>query len=145
MKIPSLNIKYLLVSATVLLFITPSYASIGNINKADLAGPWQMTLTGNTGCGLSSLQVNVTMNAFGNGTNAVIKMHGQCGDSVTTAQTFKILTLAANGSGTANLSCGNGCGWNFNIQVSADRSTFNIVDVDPLNPGNYLAGMAVHQ
>jgi hypothetical protein len=62
-----------------------------------------------------------------------------------TGQTFTVLTISANGSGTANLSCGTGCGWNFNIQVSPDRSTFSLVDVSAANPSNYLSGMAVHQ
>ena len=130
---------------TSFLLIKPSMASIGAITKADLTGLWQMTLTGNTGCGPVSMLVNVTLNSAGLGTNAVIKTHGQCGDSTTTAQTFQVLTMASNGSGTANLSCGVGCGWNLVIQVSPDRSTFNIVDVDPVNPGNYIGGMAVHQ
>jgi hypothetical protein len=50
-----------------------------------------------------------------------------------------------NGSGTANLSCGTGCGWDFNIQMAPDRSTFSLVDVSAANPGNDLAGVAVHQ
>lgn len=54
-------------------------------------------------------------------------------------------TLAANGSGTAGLTLGVGCGWNFNIQVSPDRSTFNLVDVSSANPGNFIAGKAVHR
>lgn len=130
--------------ATGLLFANPSFAT-GTITRSDLSGPWQITLTGNTGCGLSSMLVNVTLNTLGVGTGAVIKTHGQCGNSIIGGQTFKILTMLANGRGTANLSCGAGCGWNFDIQVSADRSIFNIVDVDPLNPNNFIGGMAVHQ
>lgn len=127
------------------LLIKPSAASIGTITTSNLSGPWQMTLTGNTGCGLVSMLVNVTLNTKGVGTNAVIKTHGQCGDSVVSGQTFQVLTMNGNGSGTANLSCGAGCGWNFDIQVSPDRSIFNLVDVDPANPGNYIGGMAIHQ
>jgi hypothetical protein len=128
-----------------LILVRPSLAGVGTISKSDLAGPWQMTLTGNTGCGLTSMLVNVSLNNLGTGTNAVIKMHGQCGDSVLSGETFTVLTMAANGSGTANLSCGANCGWNLSIQVSPDRSTFNIVDVDPVNPNNFIGGMAVHQ
>jgi hypothetical protein len=130
---------------TSLVLVNPSLASIGSITKADLSGSWQMTLTGNTGCGLTSMLVNVTLNTAGTGTNATIKSHGQCGDSTVTGQTFTVLTMATNGSGTANLSCGAGCGWNLSIQVSPDRSTFNIVDVSTANPNNFIAGMAVHQ
>jgi hypothetical protein len=50
-----------------------------------------------------------------------------------------------NGSGTAGLSCGTACGWALNIQVSPDRSIFNVVDVSPSSPGNYLQGVAIHQ
>jgi hypothetical protein len=127
------------------LLVKPSSATIGTITKSDLSGPWQITITGNTGCGLVSMLVNVTLNTAGKGTNAVIQTHGQCGDSTLAGETFQVLTMSANGSGTANLSCGVGCGWNFNIQVSPDRSTFNMVDVDPLNPNNFIGGMAVHQ
>jgi len=128
------------------LFVKPSSATIGLISKPDLTGSWQIALTGRTGCGLVSMLVNVTLDWTAKGTNAVIKTHGECGDSTVSAQTFQVLTLiSSTGSGTANLSCGPGCGWNFNIQVSPDRSIFNLVDVDPVNPGNYLGGMAIHQ
>jgi len=43
------------------------------------------------------------------------------------------------------LTCGAGCGWGFAIQVSPDRSTFSLVDVNPANPNNYLQGVAIHQ
>lgn len=125
--------------------VNQSLATIGTITRSNLSGPWQITLTGNTGCGLVSMLVNVTLNTAGTGTNAVLKTHGQCGDSTLSGQTFQVLTMTSNGSGTANLSCGVGCGWNFDIQVSPDRSTFNLVDVDPLNPNNFIGGMAVHQ
>lgn len=125
--------------------VKPSFATIGTINKADLSGPWQMALSGNTGCGKVSMLVKVTLGGAGLGTNGVITTHGDCGDTILTGQTFQISTLAANGSGTAGLSCGPGCGWNFTIQVSPDRSIFNLVDVDPANPGNYLSGTAIHQ
>jgi hypothetical protein len=35
--------------------------------------------------------------------------------------------------------------FNFNTQVSPDRSSFNVVHVSPANPGNYLVGTAIHQ
>jgi hypothetical protein len=103
-----------------------------------------VTLTDNTGCGLGSMQANFTLNSTGTDT-ATVTTHAQCGDSALTGQTFTVLTMTANGSGTANLSCGVGCGWDFNIQVAPDRSTFSLVDVSASNPGNYLAGVAVHQ
>jgi hypothetical protein len=118
----------------------------GLISKADLEGPWQTTLVlANGGCGPMSILVNFTLNSAGTATNATLVSHSGCGTSTTTGQTFTISSLGQNGSGTANLSCGVGCGWNFRIQVSADRSIFNLVDVDVNNPGNYVQGVAIHQ
>jgi hypothetical protein len=56
-----------------------------------------------------------------------------------------IQTLKRDGSGTANLSCGVGCGWEFTIQVDRHGTIFNLVDVDPANPGNFVAGTAIRQ
>jgi hypothetical protein len=121
-----------------------SKASIGNINKGDLSGPWQITLSGNTGCGLVSMLATATLNASGTGP-ATITTHGQCGDSVTTGQSFTITSLNSNGSGTAGLTCGPSCGWTLTIQVSPERSTMNLADIDKANVNNWIAGMAVHQ
>jgi hypothetical protein len=122
-----------------------SNAGTGTVTKADLSGPWQMTLSGITGCGLVSMQANFTLDTSGVATNAVLKTHGQCGDATVSGLNFTVFTLNANGSGTANLTCGVGCGWNLNIQVSSDRATFNAIDVDPVNPNNFIAGVAIHQ
>jgi len=134
---------FVLCVAAVASLVTASHAT-GHIGKADLAGPWMVTLTGNTGCGLAAMQANFTLNTTGSGTATIIT-HAQCGDSTITGQTFAVNTLNSNGSGSAGLTCGTGCGWTFNIQVSPDRSTFNLVDVSSANPNNYLAGVAVHQ
>jgi hypothetical protein len=118
----------------------------GQINMADLQGPWQATLVlANGGCGPMSILVNFTLNASGSATNANLISHSGCGTTTTSSQTFTVSSLSQNGSGYANLSCGAGCGWNFRIQVSADRSIFNLVDVDANNPGNYVQGVAIHQ
>lgn len=129
---------------TSVLLVKPASAT-GTITKSDLSGAWQIALNGHTGCGLVGMLVKVTLNTAGSGSNATITTHGQCTDAITPGQTFQVLSLASNGSGTANLSCGAGCGWNFNIQVSPDRSMFNLVTVDPANPGNFLGGVAIHQ
>jgi hypothetical protein len=118
-----------------------------------LAGTWQATLIGNTGCGLSSALVTFTLDSSGMATNASNTGHfmnggnGQgCVDGATSSgNTFQILTLNSNGSGTANLGCGSGCGWNFQIQVNRDSTAFNLVDVDPSNFNNLLEGVAVLQ
>jgi hypothetical protein len=137
---------------TVVSAVKFSRASIGVISKADLAGPWQATLIGNTGCGLVSMLVNFTLNSSGTATNATITTHlsgpstATCVDgAVTTGQTFTITSLASNGSGTAGLSCGSSCGWIFRIQVSPDRGVANLTDVATVNPFNTPTGTMIHQ
>ena len=77
------------------------------------------------GIGPISVLVNFTLNASGSATNATLISHSGCGTTTTTGQTFTISSLSQNGSRVTNLSCGVGCGWNFRIQVSPDRSIFN--------------------
>ena len=120
-------------------------AEAATIAVQNLFGPWQLTLSGVTGCGLVSMLANFTLDTTGTDSNATLVTHGQCGDSTITGQTFTILSLDPNGSGTAVLSCGIGCGWGFNIQVAPDGTIFNVVVVTPTNPGNFIAGVAVHQ
>jgi len=124
---------------------TPLVASagVGQIGYADLTGTWTATLVGFTGCGNSAMLATISLNNVGVGT-ATLTTHGQCGDSVVSGQSFKVTSLNTNGTGTAGLSCGVGCGWNLKVQVSPDRQTMNLIDVDPVNPGNYIAGVAVH-
>ena len=128
----------------VITIVTVSRASIGTISKSDLSGPWLITFGGNTGCGLSSYVATATLNTSGTGP-ATITSHGQCGNGVTASQTFTIISLNSNGSGTAGLTCGTGCGWTFTLQVSPDRSIMNLADVATANPNNFLVGSAVHQ
>jgi hypothetical protein len=142
-KFARLVIPVALCLVVAIAMVKRSSASIGNINKADLSGQWVVTLYAQTGCGVGTSQVNFTLNAAGVSTAATNKLHNSCGDSTTTGNTFTITSLNTNGSGTAGLTCGTGCGWTFNIQVSPDRSTFTLVDLtDPLN---FLEGTAVHQ
>jgi hypothetical protein len=107
-----------------------------------LSGPWAITLTGVTGCGESTLHFTGTLSMSGSGSGSLQGHSAGCGDSSNT-QTFSIISLSSNGSGTAGLTCGAGCGWTFAIQVAPDRSVFNLVDVT--DPGNFLEGVAVHQ
>lgn len=142
---------FVLALVVVTAVVKLSKASVGTITKADLSGNWQMTLFGNTGCGLTSMLVTYTLNGSGSATNATITSHiigsspGCVDGSVSTGNTFTINSVNAIGSGTAGLSCGVGCGWAFNIQVAPDRSVFNVVDVSTANPNNLLQGVAVHQ
>lgn len=111
------------------------------ITISQLAGPWQLAVVGNTGCGISSLLFTGTLNSSGVASGTLIGNSG-CGPSNNT-QTFTIVSLNANGSGTAGLTCGVGCGWTFDIQVNPTRQVMNLVDVT--DPSNYLAGSAVKQ
>ncbi len=130
--------------ATVVSIVTASRATIGVISKADLAGPWQAALVGSSGCGTGSMQVNFTLNGSGTGTATIVTHSTGCGDSTTSGMPIAIQSLSGNGSGFIALNCGTGCGWGFQIQVSPDRSKFNMVDVtDPIP--NFWAGSAVHQ
>lgn len=113
------------------------------ITIAGLAGPWQLVLVGNTGCGTTSILFTGTLNSSGVATGTLTGSSG-CGVTSTT-QTFTINSLNANGSGTANLTCGSGCGWDLTIQVNPARNVMNLVDVSASNPGNYIAGTAVKQ
>jgi hypothetical protein len=113
-----------------------------SITLASMKGPWALSLGGFTGCGHQTLYVTFTLNGQGQGT-ADIKYHGDCGDGDTPNVPFVIQTLNPDGSGTANLSCGPGCGWNLIIQVERFSQSFTAIDVDPVNPGNFISGTAI--
>jgi hypothetical protein len=117
------------------------------LSVAHLAGPWQAALIwSGSGCGPASGLVNFTLDSNGTTNTGKLVFHtAGCGDSILSNQTFTVQTLNPDGSGTANLSCGAGCGWEFNIQVDRDRNIFNLTDVDPANPGNFVAGTAIRQ
>jgi hypothetical protein len=112
---------------------------------SQLAGDWRMTLSGFTGCGLVSMLFDATLAKDGTASNGTLTQHGQCGDIVTSGLSFQIVSLDSSGRGTANLSCGASCGWNLEIQVSRDRGTFNMVDIDAVNPNNFISGTAVRR
>jgi hypothetical protein len=109
-----------------------------------LQGTWTITLIGFTGCGQSAMLVEVTLDAHGKG-SATTTYHTQCGDNKQSGLPFAVQNLKADGRGTAGLSCGTACGWEFQIQVNQDATIFNLVDVDPSNPGNFVQGVAIHQ
>jgi hypothetical protein len=113
-------------------------------NLSHLAGPWTATIIGSTGCGFTSIQANFTLNTSGQGTATETFHTAACGDSTVTAP-ISFSYLSSNGAGIANLSCGQGCGWVLNVQVAGGNKVFNLVDVSPDNPNNYIQGTAVHQ
>jgi len=89
--------------------------------------------------------LNFTFGYNGTTSTATLTTHSAgCGNGTGT-QTFTVQSLKPNGSGTANLTCGPGCGWEFNIQVAPSVAAFNLVDVDPANPGNFVEGTAIRQ
>jgi hypothetical protein len=112
----------------------------GPITMPQLAGPWQIALVGNTGCGQTSLLFSGSLSASGTAAGTLTGFSG-CGSSKS-PQTFTITSLNSQGTGTATLSCGSGCGWTFDIQVAPKGGMFNLVDV--ANGGaNVLAGTAI--
>lgn len=133
----------LLMAGTIFL-IASSVEANAQITLAHLAGPWQIALVGNTGCGQSSLLFTGSMNASGTAPGFLSGSSTGCPSSNNIAETFTINSLDSHGSGTASLSCGTFCGWNFQIQVASNEQTFNLVDTK--NGGNnVLAGTAVSQ
>ena len=118
---------------------------------ARLAGPWQAALVwSGSGCGPMAGVVNFTLDKTGVDHKATLRLHAAagagCGDSTTT-ETFSIDSLNPDGSGMAGLTCNNGvgCGWVLTIQVDRKGTIFNMADIEPANPGNFVAGTAIRQ
>ena len=104
--------------------------------------PWQIAIVGNDGCGQTSMLFTGFLSPNPSGKSGILTSTSGCGFS-SGPQTFTITSLSSSGSGTANLTCGSGCGWNFDFQVN-NLWTFNLVDVT--NGGNnVLAGTAIAQ
>jgi hypothetical protein len=147
-KLSNVRARSFLIGLAVVLLASFSQVKVSNatgvIGKADLAGPWAITLIGNTGCGMSTMRATGTLNSAGVGVFTLRGHTTGCSDGVSTEK-FTIQTLDSVGSGTAGLTCNNqvGCGWIFKIQVSPDRSMFNLVDLT--DPQNLLEGVAIHQ
>ncbi len=112
---------------------------------AGLAGTWVATLHGNTGCGSESILVTFKLDALGkgDGTATLVQHTSGCGNVKKTGENFNITLLKPGGRGTAGLSCGNGCGWTFNIIVSRDHEVMSLVDVS--DPSNLVEGTAIKQ
>src|ERR1700726_128806 len=98
---------FIVLSLVTIISLGSTSSATGNIVKSDLTGTWLIAMRGTTGCGFVAMQANVTINSSGVGTGT-LQTHGDCGDSSLNGQTFTINKLAANGSGTAGLSCGTG-------------------------------------
>lgn len=130
-------------SNNVLAGIATPQINVNFFPMSYMYGQWQIALVGNTGCGQTVMLFTGSLNGSPTATGPLTASSG-CGSSKST-QTFTINTWNpqgyAIGNGTANLSCGVGCGWDFEIQEQIGQ-VFTLVDVT--NGGNnVLAGTAV--
>ena len=135
-------------SIGILAGIAPLSASADDtpLSVAALKGTWQLSFMGITGCGFTTMVETAVLDATGAGTVTTAQSHTSgCGDSIssTTSLPFTISHLNPDGSGTGNLSCGAGCGWNLIVQVAQNAQVFSAIDVDPVNPGNFVEIIAV--
>jgi hypothetical protein len=90
------------------------------------------------------MYVTVNLDATGFGMATIRGSSTGCPPNVSPPQPFQIQSLNPDGSGTAGLSCGPACGWNFIIQVpDGITEMFTLVDVD--NPNNVLVGTAARK
>jgi hypothetical protein len=142
--------KVVLFATVALLLISIGMVAVAqdnvkpNVTISQLKGPWTATLSGVTGCGVTTLTTTFFLDATGNGTQTAALQHtAGCGDIDLTGQFVQIQSLKANGNGFIALGCGDGCGFGFNIQVSHDLQVFNM-GAQPVG-GNFLAGVAVHR
>src|SRR5688572_3262430 len=91
-----------------------------NVLLDRMTGRWSAVLQGNTGCGSHSMFVTFRLDAAGQGagTARIVNHSTGCGNRTSTGEDFMISDLNSNGRGKAHLSCGAGCGWEFEIQVA---------------------------
>lgn len=136
----------------ILAGITPLRASAegsdAGLTVAALQGTWQLSFMGITGCGFTTMVETAVLDAAGAGKVTTAQSHtAGCGDSISTTASFPfaISHLNPDGSGTGNLSCGPGCGWNLIVQVSQNAQMFSAIDVDPVNPGNFVEVIAIRR
>jgi hypothetical protein len=145
-KLARFAISAMLCLVTVSAATAQTPGSVDAIAVSKLNGSWQATLSGSGGCALGTFLITFTL-ANGSGPATLIS-HSQgtnpgCGNVTVTGQTFAILSLDSNGSGTASVGCGSGCGFNLSIQVMQDGLIFNMVDVT--DGGNFWEGTAIKQ
>ena len=122
---------------------TPT-AATGPVTLKDMQGSWTAALSGVTGCGVSTLAMEFTLDAQGKGTQTSSTEHtAACGELDHTGDSAEIQSLNPNGSGFIAFGCGVGCGFGFTIQGSHSRDIFNMAPQSV--PGNYLAGVAIRK
>jgi hypothetical protein len=109
-----------------------------------LAGTWTATLSGVTGCGVSTLVTTFKLDTTGNGTQSSSLLHtAGCGDQNLSGLSVQIQSFNGHGTGFIAFGCGSGCGFGFNMQVNSGKQVFNL-GAQPVS-GNYLAGTAVRR
>ena len=133
-----------MVSAVTLSFAADHQKAQPQVTLASLKGSWGGSFYGQTGCGVGATYINFTLDASGNGRGTAKEVYhtAGCGDGSGTYD-FAINSFNANGSGTAGLTCGSGCGFSLVIQVSKNHQVMTLVDVT--DPNNYLEGTVIHQ
>jgi len=136
-----------LMAVSVILPSAPARAGNLSPRLAELQGDWVATLSGNTGCGISSMLVTFHLDAHGSGAGtATIKGHSTgCKDSRTSGLDFSIQHMGPDGKGFAGLSCGDGCGWGLDFQVNRSNDIMTLTDVSKGNPNNTPTGVAIKQ
>jgi hypothetical protein len=112
------------------------------VTLKQMKGSWMAALSGVTGCGVSTLLIEFTLDEEGKGTQTTTAGHSAaCGDNTYTGFPVEIQSLNDDGSGFIAFGCGEGCGFGFTFQVARNKQVFNMV-AQPV-PGNYLAGSAI--
>jgi hypothetical protein len=122
-----------------------------NIVVADLKGEWYVSLVGHQfrTCGADpftrvSAAGTLTLDDAGTGDlPATVKTN--CGSFEDPVNPFTVLTLNADGSGTARMVCAADCDITFSFQVSPDRSMMNLVSVSPTDTLDMYAGVAIRR
>jgi hypothetical protein len=111
---------------------------------SQMAGTWYATLSGVTGCGVTTLTTTFTLDSTGNGTQTSATQHtAGCGDIDLSGQTSQLQVFNSDASGFLALGCGSGCGFGFNIQVAKNGQVF-VLGAQAVS-GNYLAGTAIRK
>jgi len=115
-----------------------------NILKA-LKGDWFASLSGSTGCGVTTMWFQFHLDETGHGLVTQASRHSYfCGNTVTSGSLMQIDSLNPDGSGVISFPCDiSGCELSFTFQVSHNKQMFNMTA--EFAPGNFLAGLAVKQ
>lgn len=109
----------LVLALSAVPFVTAEDLANRSVNTmAQLKGLWTATLSGVTGCGTTTMLINFTLDATGNGVQTSTVGHSAgCGDTTTSGQFVQVQSFNPDGSGFIAFGCGSGCGFGFNLQM----------------------------